>query len=141
MALESEGHTVLASDLVDYGTNISRRDFLLERSAPAGVETIVTNPPFKLAEQFAAHAKTLVPNVYLLLRLAFLEGLRWERGLSEGLAHVHVFAPRLPFMHRDGYEGKRCGASAIPFAWFVWKQGHTAPATLGWLNWRNGGLS
>ena len=34
---------------------------------------IVTNPPFKLAAQFAAHALSLCPRVAMLLRLSFLE--------------------------------------------------------------------
>lgn len=135
--LEQAGHEVMASDLVDYGWgHDARRDFLMERSAPDGVKAIVTNPPFKLAEEFAVHAKGLAPKVCLLLRLAFLEGLRWDRGLAENLARVHIFAPRLPFMHRHGYEGPKHSNSGMPFAWFVWDAEHIGPATLGWINWR-----
>jgi hypothetical protein len=56
--LRAHGHQVLASDLVDYGRPdfFSRRDFLLERKAPDGCELILTNPPFKLAEEFVEHA-------------------------------------------------------------------------------------
>jgi hypothetical protein len=31
------------------------RDFLLERRAPDGIECIVTNPPYRLADQFVEH--------------------------------------------------------------------------------------
>lgn len=137
--LRSTGRAVIATDLVEYGCpdSASRRDFLMERAAPAGVPAIVTNPPFKLAEEFAAHAKTLVPEVYMLLRLAFLEGLRWnDRGLSDGLARVWIFAPRLPFMHRHGYDGPKNSNSGMPFAWFVWDRDHVGPPSIGWLNWR-----
>jgi hypothetical protein len=34
------------------------RDFLLERRAPDGIECIVTNPPYRLADQFVEHALT-----------------------------------------------------------------------------------
>src|SRR4051812_36695915 len=74
--LRNAGHVVHATDLVDYDSpdqDHARRDFLLERCAPAGVEAIVTNPPFKLANEFVAHALTLCPLVIMLLRLAFLE--------------------------------------------------------------------
>lgn len=136
--LEAIGCTVHASDLVDYGWgHDARRDFLMEQSAPVGTRAIVTNPPFKLAEEFASHALTLVPDVYLLLRLAFLEGLRWqERGLAEHLRAVHIFAPRLPFMHRHGYDGPVNSNSGFPFAWFCWSRTHTGKPTIGWLNWR-----
>jgi hypothetical protein len=136
--LEAAGHTVISSDLVDYGWgHDTRRDFLMELAAPHGVEAIVTNPPFKLAEEFAEHAKDKAPVVCLLLRLAFLEGLRWKRGLGLGLANVWVFAPRLPFMHRAGYAGPKHSNSGMPFAWFVWRDGHTAPPAVGWLNWKD----
>jgi hypothetical protein len=137
--LRATGRAVIASDLVEYGCedSASRIDFLMEREAPAGVPAIVTNPPFKLAEEFAAKACELAPEVYMLLRLAFLEGLRWnERGLANGLARVWVFAPRLPFMHRDGYDGPRNSNSGMPFAWFVWRRDHVGSPTIGWLNWR-----
>jgi hypothetical protein len=48
-------------------------DFLQQERAPADCSAILTNPPYKLAAQFAEHALALVPDVYLLLRLAFLE--------------------------------------------------------------------
>ena len=75
---------------------------------------IVTNPPFKLAAQFAAHALSLCPRVAMLLRLSFLEagnektkaGRARLFALDSGqLARVHVFRNRLPMMHRDGWAG------------------------------------
>src|SRR5262245_17839802 len=52
--LRARGHTVIGSDLVDYGRPdfFSRRDFLMERKVPDGCEAIVSNPPFRLAGQF-----------------------------------------------------------------------------------------
>jgi hypothetical protein len=135
--LRASGRTVIATDLVDYGCDGSeaRRDFLMERAAPQGVSGIVTNPPFKLAEKFAAHAITLVPEVHMLLRLAFLEGLRWQRGLGQHLSRVWVFAPRLPFMHRHGWGGPVNSNSGMAFAWFVFRHG-CGDASVRWLNWK-----
>ena len=67
-----------ATDLVDYGCPDSRGgvDFLKVESAPDDVECIVTNPPYRIANEFAAKALELVPRVILLLRLNFLEALR-----------------------------------------------------------------
>jgi hypothetical protein len=138
--LRASGRAVIASDLVDYGCPESdaRRDFLMERSAPDGVPAIVTNPPFKLAEEFAAHAIELVPEVYMLMRVAFLEGLRWERGLRKHLARVHVFAPRLPMMHRAGWDGPINSNSGMAFGWFCFRRdcGETGRPTVDWINWR-----
>ena len=76
--LRAAGHDVVATDLLDYDCPDSelRVDLLMERTAPAGVDAIVTNPPFKLADQFVTHALDLVPRVVMLLRLAFLESER-----------------------------------------------------------------
>src|SRR5258708_5368091 len=106
-ALRAAGHEVIATDLVDYGEpdQLVRRDFLLERQAPDGVEAIVTNPPFKLAGEFAAHALDLVPRVFLFLRLAFLESKRRSAVLDGGhLAPVHAFSNRV-MLHPDRRAG------------------------------------
>lgn len=137
--LRRHGHTVWASDLVDYGCpqSESRVDFLMEWQSRLDVEAIVTNPPFKLADQFAEHALTMAPLVIMLLRLAFLESERRTAILEGGtLARVHVFRNRLPMMHRHGYSRtSRQGSSAIPFAWFVWDRNHHGPTELRRLSW------
>jgi hypothetical protein len=135
--LRAAGHRVLASDLVDYGdpTHHSRVDFLMERSAPAGTEAIVTNPPFKLANEFAAHALELCPRVVMLLRLAFLESKVRSAILDDaGLARVYVFRERLPMMHRHEWEGPKVN-SGIAFAWFVWDRAHKGPGELHRISW------
>lgn len=147
--LRDSGRAVIATDLVDWECPDSQSgiDFLMERKAPEGIPAIVTNPPFKLAEEFATHAIDLAPEVYLLLRLAFFEGYRWHPagshrlalGLSDHLARVWVFAPRLPFMHRHGYEGKKNSNSGMPFAWFVFRRdaAKAGPAQVRWINPRD----
>jgi hypothetical protein len=134
--LRAAGHRVLASDLIDYGdpTHFARRDFLLE-PLPPGCEAIVTNPPFKLAEEFIAHALDLCPRVVMLLRLAFLESERRCAILeNRGLARVHVFRKRLPRMHRAGWTGRR-STSAVCYAWFCWHRGHSGPAAINRISW------
>jgi hypothetical protein len=136
-ALRATGRTVIASDLVEYGCPDSehRRDFLFEQRAPDGCECIVTNPPFKNAEQFVAKARELCPKVVMLLRLAFLESERRRFILDSGdLARVYVFRNRLPMMHRDGWEGPKA-SSAMAFAWLVWERGHNGPTELRRISW------
>jgi len=55
--LRATGHRVYATDLVDYGCPDSENgvDFLMERPPCFSVGAIVTNPPYKLADQ-CAHA-------------------------------------------------------------------------------------
>lgn len=134
--LRAAGHLVIASDLIDYGqpTHFGGRDFLKE-PLPAGVEAIITNPPYQLAEAFVRHALELSPLVLMLLRLAFLESQRRSDILENaGLARVHVFRKRLPMMHRDGWTGPKA-SSGIAFAWFVWDRSHRGPTTIHRVSW------
>jgi len=136
--LRAAGHRVLASDLVDYGdpTHFYGRDFLFERELVPECEAIVTNPPFKLAEEFVAHALKLGPSkVVMLLRLAFLESERRCDILeNRGLARVHLFRKRLPMMHRAGWEGRKAN-SGMAFGWFVWERGYERPTELHRISW------
>ena len=131
--LRATGHRVYATDLNDWGCpdSESRIDFLMERALPlSDIGAIITNPPFKLADQFVAHALTLCPRVIMLLRLAFLESRRRSDLIDDGsLARVHVFHSRLPMMHRHGWQGPRA-SSSIAFAWFVWDRAHRGKTEL-----------
>ena len=139
--LRETGRFVVASDLHDWSCPDSESgvDFLQETRAPAGVECVVTNPPFKLADQFVAHALLLVPRVFMLLRLAFLESTRRTPILESGrLACVHVFRNRLPMMHRHGWDGPRASSSTA-YAWFVFDQKHGGAATIDRISTRAAG--
>jgi hypothetical protein len=128
--LRDHGHIVIASDVVDYGDLDFVRDFLAEPKMLAGCEAICTNPPYQYANEFVRHALDLAPEVYMLLRLAFLESAKRTDILERrGLRAVHVFRKRLPMMHRDGWAGPRA-SSAIAFAWFCFSRGHNGPTTI-----------
>jgi hypothetical protein len=140
--LRQNGKTVYATDLVDYDSpdqDESGWDFLLEQQLPIGVEAIVTNPPFKNANEFVSHALYLCPKVIILARLQFLEGKGRSPILDKGhLARVHVFRNRLPMMHRAGQGIEAVtnkSSSAIAYAWFVWDRNHTGPTELRRISW------
>jgi hypothetical protein len=136
--LREAGHDVIASDLVDYGCPESSRgvDFLMETTAPDGVEAIITNPPFKLADQFVEKGLELTPIVIVLLRLAFIESNRRAPILDSGqLARVYPFRERLPMMHRHGWDGP-IATSQTPYAWFVFGRNHNGPTTLRRISWK-----
>lgn len=134
------GCDVVSTDLVERGYGQGGVDFLMEYAAPANVETIVTNPPFKLADEFVRHALRLAPKVVMLLRWAYAEGTGRSDIIDSHLARVWLGRERLPFMHRDGYEGPKHSNSAAPFAWFVFEQQPRLPDvgfTVRRISWRS----
>jgi hypothetical protein len=139
--LRARGHEVIATDLIAYDTACTPPgyfgiDFLLEWCLPAQCEGIITNPPYKLATEFAEHAIALAPKVYLLCRLGFLASSRRTVLLEHGtLARVYVFRNRLPMMHRHGWTGNK-SSSAIDFAWYVWDAAHCGPTQLHRISWQ-----
>lgn len=137
--LNEAGHLVVATDLHDYGCPLQRPgvDFLKVQTAPPGVQMILTNPPFKIANAFVAHALHLCPRVAMLLRLGFLAGTKRTPILEGGLlARVHIFRNRLPMMHRHGWEGPRA-SSQTEFAWFIFDRAHYGPPLINRISWKS----
>ena len=93
---------------------------------------IVTNPPFKHAQEFAQHALDLgCEKLALLCKLSFLESA--DRGAwfpKTPLKMVHVFSKRLT-MTRNGEPSRNGGM--IAFAWFIWEYGYTGRPMIGWI--------
>lgn len=128
--LEDAGHVVMSSDLYDRGFGETSVDFL---KTTRSVENVVTNPPFKLAQEFVEHSLNCTTGkVAMLCKLVFLEGQK-RRSFFEStpLARVHVFSKRVNF-YREGEKGK-LGTSMMAFAWFVWEHGHEGPPTINWI--------
>lgn len=130
--LEAAGHQVISTDLCSRGYGETNVDFLMEWQPRA--PNIITNPPFKICEEFVRKALALTTGkVAILARLAWLEG-KARRELFERtpLARVWVFSGRLGFDRGQIAEAGKGGM--IAFAWFVWEHGHTAPPQIGWIS-------
>jgi hypothetical protein len=126
--LRDNGIPVIASDIEQRGFDLHFvGDFLQRERAPADCSVILTNPPYRrLAAQFAEHALGLVPDVFLLLRLGFLESAgRTELLEHSGLRRVLVFRKRrLP--------GPKAPSARV-FAWLCWRRNYAGPTTLAWI--------
>lgn len=117
---------VLASDIHDYNGMFGTIDFLLPGTEPpsvvlGGVEWIITNPPFALAEQFIIRASQFKNwrGTAMLVRSAFLEGVgRWSRLFSVNPPSlVAQFVERVP-MHKGKLTAT--GSTATSYCWLVW---------------------
>lgn len=131
--LEELGYNVKSSDLVDRGYGTPSVDFLKCMERFDG--DIITNPPFKYAQQFVEHALTLVPDgrrVFMFLRLQFLEGKNRRKLFDTGtLKTVYVFSSRISTFKGGSTES---ATMAIAFAWFEFEKGYKGKPTIEWIN-------
>ena len=127
--LQNNGYVVISTD-VQYRGYGTQADFFFYPKLLA--PNIVTNPPFRLAQEFADRALALgCEKLALLCKLAFLEGQ--ERGVwfpRTPLKNVYVFSERLT-MTRNGEP--QTGGGMIAFAWFVWERGYSGKPNIGWI--------
>jgi hypothetical protein len=104
-------------------------DFLKEYRT---VDHIITNPPYRLAQQFVEHSlECATQKVAMLCKLAFLEGkARYSLFKEHPIKTVYVFSKRLP-LAKEGDLRKQ--SSMIPFAWFIWEKGYKGKTTVEWI--------
>lgn len=131
--LKSAGHDVFSTDLIDRGYGFGELDFLAQGQTVA--PTIVTNPPFKLADAFVLHSLSLgVCKIAMLLRLTWLEGEARRRKLFQHYppSRVWIFSRRPTLWNGDDPDARTTGG-AIAYGWFIWDRDHVGPPTLGWI--------
>ena len=126
------GYNVYSSDKYDYGFGETGIDFLAKEKLPPEIKTIITNPPFKLAEDFVEKAfKMRVQQLALLCKLSFLEGQKRKIMYEKyRLARVLVFSKRQT-MTRNGEIYRNGGM--IAFAWFIWDYSYLGRPTISWI--------
>jgi hypothetical protein len=120
------------SDALDYGYGATR-DFLLYPRAANSVDWIVTNPPFRLAEEFILRSLNIARiGVAILARTVFLESVgRYNHIFRETPpAIVAQFSERVPML-RGRLD--RNGSTATGYAWFVWMLKNTEASQLVWI--------
>ena len=129
--LEDFGYVVRSSDLVYRGYGEGEIDFLTFPKK-ASIDHIITNPPYKFAQEFIETSLLVITGkAAMLLKLSFLEGEKRRKMFqATPLARVHVFSKRLT-MTRNGEEMRSGGM--IAFAWFVWEKGFIGKPTIDWI--------
>jgi hypothetical protein len=124
--------SVEASDIFDYGAGFPQSDYLFGPE-PEPVGWTITNPPFRLAEQFIERAlATSVRGVAVIVRSAFLEGVGRHSRLFNVTppSHVLQFTERV-VMHKGKLSAD--GSTATAYCWLVWVKGAHAGTRFEWV--------
>jgi len=135
---ESAGHIVKSTDLIDRGFGKSGTDFLsIDNTEWDG--DIITNPPYKYAQEFIEKALQIIPQgnkVAMFLKVQFLEGKR-RKGLFilQPPKAVYISSSRLLCAKNANFEKMLAGGgSAVAYAWYVWQKGFSGTTELKWFN-------
>ncbi|WP_438751471.1 SAM-dependent methyltransferase [Pararhizobium sp. O133] len=119
-ALAEYFKTVHSADAYPYGF-CPIRDFLTFPYEALSHDWVITNPPFRLAEEFVETALTVArKGVAILARTVFLESVgRYENIFIKRPPSVFAqFAERVP-MVKGRVDAK--ASTATGYAWFVWE--------------------
>ena len=126
------GDGVMVRTLRSNGAQVYARDQdFLTASLPVGVGSILTNPPYKLADAFVDHA--LLFNV----KVAMLLPIGWDTAKSrarffrdcKAFKAKHILTRRIRWAN---IEQKSAGPS-MNHAWYVWGPRRVGVPTIGWL--------
>jgi hypothetical protein len=128
--------TVRSSDIHDYEYG-EIFDFLSLPTDAAGPhdrpDWIVTNPPFRLGEEFVRRALVLAKDgVAMLVRTGFIEGAgRYDRLFKDRAPTcVAQFVERVPILR--GRVDPRA-STATGYCWLIWQSSSPMPTRLAWI--------
>lgn len=131
--LEQYGYKVASSDIIDRGYG-GVQDFL-SPDVTSWYGDIITNPPYKYAQDFVEKALSIVNTgnkVAMFLKLTFLEGKARKRLFEITPPNrVFVFSER----QKCGPNGdfSKVQSSAVCYAWFVWEKGFNGDTVIKWI--------
>jgi len=125
---------VEASDIHDYGAGFPVQDYLFGAEPIGIVGWTITNPPFRLAQQFITQARnTSRHGVAVIVRTAFLEGIgRYNDLFSTGApTDILQFSERV-VMHKGKLSAK--GSTATAYCWLIWRNNdRTGQTAFDWI--------
>jgi len=131
--LESRGHRVLSTDLIDRGYGQGGVNFL--KNEDTFDMDILTNPPFKLAEKFVDVGMgklRMGRKLLLFLKIQFLEGKkRKELFKKYPLKYVYCYSSR-QLCCKDA-EFEKYTSTTQFYAWYIWEKGFSGETIIRWI--------
>lgn len=132
--LKAHGYLVKSTDLVDRGYG-EIQDFLQCSGVNSCDCDIVTNPPFKYAEDFVKKGMDLITpghKVCLFLKVQFLESKsRYYLFKNYPLKKLLVYSERQQCAKDAEFE--KYTATTQCYCWFVFEKGFKGEPTIGWI--------
>lgn len=132
---------IIANDLIErpsrYGIEVNGNIDFLSYEPHRKFGTIITNPPFKYAQQFIEKSLLLAEHyVIMFAKIQFLETVERRKMFEKHPPkYVYVFSRRVsPWINGDETnENGKPWASPMCFAWYVWEIGYEGETIVRWL--------
>lgn len=136
--IRKAGYTIVSTDLIDrgYGCCGEGYDFLSEDNTHTDCN-IITNPPYKYAQQFVEKAMDIMDDGKLccmLLKLTFLEGTkRYDMFQKYPPENILIFSNRINCAHGGDFEKENQQGGAVCYAWYIWRKGNKQLPRIEWI--------
>ena len=99
---------------------------------------IITNPPFKYANEFVIKALEVVKEgakVAMFLKIQFLEGSKRMKIFKENPPKiVYVASKRYGCSETGEFDENGNTGSAICYCWYIWEKGFKGDPIIKWIN-------
>lgn len=134
--LENNGFKVISNDLIYRGYGNGGIDFLLDETINNDLN-IITNPPYKYAQQFVEKSLDYVKEgnyVIMFLKLTFLEGgKRYEMFKKYPPKYIYIFSDRVNSSLGGDFEKDNETGGAVCYAWYIWEKGFNGNPIIDWI--------
>lgn len=136
--LKQHGHNVRSTDIVDRGYSNEILDFLALDNISQFNGDIITNPPYKYAQEFIEKALKLIPignKIAMFLKLQFLESKgRKQLFTLHPPKTIYISCSRLLCAKNAEFDKVKKNGSAVAYAWYVWEKGYNGDTIIKWFN-------
>lgn len=132
--ISKHGKIVYSTDLINRGYGDEFYDFLTTDKYWSG--DIITNPPFKYAEEFIEKSMSLLREhgkLALFLKITFLEGQRRKKLFAQYPPKtIYVYSKRKNCAHGGDFETYNSN-SAICYCWYIGERGYSGDTIIKWI--------
>ena len=128
------GYNVYSSDKID--RSFGHVEDFLTSSKTSYNGNIITNPPYKFANEFIVKSLSILEKdskLALFLPIRYLEG-KQRRKIFEKYPPKTIYVSSSRIKCAINGEFNEMKGSAVSYAWFIWQKGFVGNTTLKWFN-------
>ncbi|MGL6119859.1 MAG: hypothetical protein ACRC0V_05075 [Fusobacteriaceae bacterium] len=100
--------------------------------------SILTNPPYKYAQEFVEKAMELLHEgnyLIMFLKITFLEGQKRAKMFKKyPPKYIYVFSKRANCAKNGDFKTFGVGSNAVCYCWYIWQKGYDGEPILRWID-------